>query len=512
MLDAFRPPPIDWASLQPVFPAIVVILTGVVALIIEIVRPKQTNNAIVGASLLGLGVAGYFALGQFGLSRIETLAGMALRDQFGIALQVMLIGSCFLVVLFSEGYLREKRIAFGEFYPLVLWSTSGGMLMVSTNNLAMIFIGLEMLSISLYVLAGLSRSENRSEESALKYFLLGAFASAFLLYGMSFLYGASGSLDLATIGRGWSSYDSSMRALAVFGLGMALIGLGFKSAFVPFHQWTPDVYQGAPTNVTAFMAASSKIAAIGALYRVLDALLPMRDIWIPALFWIAVLTMTVGNLVALVQRDVKRILGYSGISHAGYALVAVLAHGKSPATVGFGATAFYLLAYSLMTIGAFAIVSLAAKGGSEGTRLSDLNGLWRRSPWLAVALVVFMASLIGIPGTVGFVGKLLIFSDSVSSGLTALAVVLAVNSVISVYYYLGIALAAFVSEDEPAPMARPSAGLGLATALCAAGVLAGFLLAEPTLTAITKEPETEAAHAGAPVQSEVVQVTELQSP
>lgn len=500
----FVPPEVTWQTMQPVIPAILVILAGIVAFVFEMVQRKRSNSGAVISSLIGLLIAGWFVASQFGSPAMEVLSGTALRDQMGLALQLLLIGSCFLAVLFSEGYLREKHVNYGECYPLMLWAAAGAMIMVSSKNLLTVFLGLEVLSIALYVLSGLSRSEAKSEESALKYFLLGAFASAFLLYGIAFFYGATGSLHLDAIAKAWTEEPGAMQNLMVFGLGMMLIGLAFKSAFVPFHQWTPDVYQGAPTNVTAFMAASSKIAAIGALYRVLDASAPMREAWLPGLFWIAILTMTVGNLTAVVQRDVKRILAYSSIAHAGYVLVALLAHSKKPDTIGSGSTVFYLFAYSAMTVGAFAVISLIAKAGKEGTRLSDLNGLWKRSPGLAVALVLFMASLIGIPGTAGFMGKLLIFTDAVDAGLTSLAIVLAVNSVISIYYYLGIALAAFVSEEASpdVPVSKPNPGLLAATTLCSMFVIGGFLFSGKLLMAFTEvRRESPVSVMGSPLPS-----------
>ncbi|MBX3117962.1 MAG: NADH-quinone oxidoreductase subunit N [Fimbriimonadaceae bacterium] len=473
----YKPPTIDWQTMLPVF---IVMGTGIVALIIEMLRPKHNNNAIVAASLIGLTVAGYFVCQQFGSDQIETFGATVVRDQFGLAIQLLLIISTGIAILFSDGYLREKRISFGEFYPLVLWSISGAMIMASTKNLLMIFLGIEVLSIALYVLAGLSRKETKSEESALKYFLLGAFASAFLLYGIAFVYGATGTLHLDTIANGLATSQGT-DGLLIFGLGLILIGLGFKAAFVPFHQWTPDVYQGAPTNVTAFMAAGSKIAAIAVLYRVLDAFGGFQAFWLPALFWIAIATMTVGNLVALVQRDVKRILAYSSIAHAGYLLVAILAHAKAPDKVGFTTTVYYLLAYSFMTIGAFAVVSITARKGQEGTRLTDLNGLYRKSPLLGAAMLIFMASLIGIPPAAGFFGKWQIFQDAVAADLVALAIVLAVNSVISIAYYLSIVKAVLIDEGEGdgPPIGKVNGGLRAATIICLAGVIVAGMLLDP---------------------------------
>ncbi|MBS1724473.1 MAG: NADH-quinone oxidoreductase subunit N [Armatimonadetes bacterium] len=462
-------PQIDWSTVMPV---VIVVLTGVAALFVEMFSPRRNNNAIVGVSLAGLAIAGGYVVKQFGMADGPTFGGFILRDQLGLVLQLLLIGVCFVAFLFSEGYLREKRIAFAEFYPLALWSTSGAMLMVTTTNMLELFLGLEVLSIALYCLAGMSRQESKSEESALKYFLLGAFASAFFLMGIAYLYGSSGSLDLAGIGTAIASGKSGLQPMAVFGLGMLLVGIAFKAAFVPFHQWTPDVYQGAPTNVTGFMAAASKIAAFGALIRVLDAAVPIQANWFPAMYWICILTMTVGNLAAVVQKDVKRVLGYSSIANAGYVLVAVLAHIKAPDKVGLGTAVYFLLAYALMTLGSFAVVSLAAKGGKEGTRFSDMHGLWKRAPFAVTCLIVFLASLIGVPFTGGFVGKLLIFSDALAAGMPLLAIVLAVNSVISVYYYLGIMQATFVDDEGAVKTshAKPGLGLNIALLACVVGV------------------------------------------
>ncbi len=479
------PKDLDWLAVMPV---VVVIVTGILALIIEIIRPKQNNNAILGVSLAGLVVAGYFCIAQMGGMASETFGGMVLRDRFGQVFQLLVVLSTALTLLFSETYLRQKRIAFGEFYPMILWSASGAMLMLSTKNLLMVFLGLEILSISLYVLAGLSRNEAKSEESALKYFLLGAFASGFLLYGIALIYGATGSLHLDAIPVAWEVGSTMVRSLLVMGLGLSLVGLCFKSAFVPFHQWTPDVYQGAPTNVTAFMAACSKIAAIGTLFRFLQAFQPMHEMWMPAMFWIAILTMTVGNLLALVQKDLKRILGYSSVAQAGYLLVAILAHVSSPNEVGFTSLAFYLLAYSLMTIGAFAVISIAVNNGKDFTRIKDLNGLWQRNPLAAIFLVIFMVSLIGMPPTAGFLGKLMIFQDAVVAGLMPLAIVLAVNSVLSIYYYLGIAMAAFVNESDASgaetASTKPSVGVTIASALCALGIFAATFAYSPLRTGL----------------------------
>lgn len=465
----FAIPSIEWSALLPI---IIVALTGICAFVVEMFQPKRENTLIVGISLGGLILAAFTLFFQMDQPVYTTAGDLLLRDPFGTAIQWILLVASALTILFSESYLREKRIPFGEFYPLVLWSTVGAMIMSTTSNLLVVFLGLEILSVSLYVMAGMSRSEEKSEESALKYFLLGAFASGFLLYGIAFVYGATGGLDIDFVGAIWVHAEGATKPMLLFGLALMLIGLGFKTSLVPFHQWTPDVYQGAPTNVTAFMATAGKVAAFAALWRVLNAFTPLAHYWVPALCTLAVLTMFVGNFAALVQKDVKRILGYSSISNAGYMLIAIIAHSQNY-RVGGSTLVFFLLSYTLMSLGAFAVVSLAAKNGMEGTKLEDLNGMWKRSPFAALALVVFMASLIGIPPTGGFFAKMLLFFDALQTGYWPLAVVLAVNSVISVFYYLAIARAAFVadSEDSEYKLAKVSPALASVCAVCIVGVL-----------------------------------------
>lgn len=501
-------PTIDWSLFMP---TVVVMLTGIIALIVEMMRPKHNNNLIVGISLAGLASAFVLLLGQLGLDPKTTFSAMVYRDQFGTLLQLILIAAAALSFLFSEGYLRQRRIAFGEFYPMALWSLGGAMIMVSTENLLMLFVGLEVLSIALYCLSGMARGDQRSEESALKYFLLGAFASAFLLYGIAFVYGASGRIDLAGIAIA-STGSEGDNMMAFFGLGLMLVGIGFKAALVPFHQWTPDVYQGAPTNVTAFMSVVSKAAAFGALVRVLTAANGLEHLWFPAMSTIAILTMTVGNLVALVQKDAKRALAYSSVAHAGYILVGVLAHIKMPATVSLSSVIFYLISYTAMTIGAFAMISITAKDGKEGTRTQDLNGMWRKSPYAAGVLFICLISLVGVPPTAGFFGKWAIFDAALTAGLPTLAIALAINSAISAFYYWQIAKAAFI-DDEPAlqtEFAPLNGGLKLTGAICAITVIAIAFVTGPILNAastagkdFTREQREPIIQVGIPQQPPV---------
>lgn len=478
-----KPPEIDWLALRPV---ILVAVTGVLALVIEMFRPKKPNEPIVAVSLIGLATAILAVIQTMTEGFFTTFGGMVFFDGFGSSMQLLILIGAFLSIVFSEGYLREKRIAFGEFYPLALWATAGAMIMATTQNLLMLFIGLEVLSISLYVMAGMSRSETKSEESAMKYFLLGSFATGFFLYGIALIYGGTGTLHLPDVFFALQAGAAGAKALIYFGFTFILIGLGFKAAFVPFHQWTPDVYQGAPTNVTAFMAAASKIAAFAALWRVLQSAGPLQEFWLPVLSWLAVLTMVVGNLIACVQTDIKRILAYSSIAHAGYVLVAVVAHFKDPQQVSATPTIYYLLVYTLATVGAFAVVSLVARNGTERTRLEDLSGLKTRSPFAAWSLVVFTLSLIGVPILPGFFGKLMIFESAIQAQESWLAIVLAATSAISVYYYIAIMRAALVDEGLPSasePM-RPRPGVVTTCVLCLVGFAAVVLFQQHVLPII----------------------------
>lgn len=465
------PAAFDWPAMTPM---LVVFGTGVLAMIIEMLWPRRTNNVIVGTCLLGLlGASG--ALIWNWEKQGESLGGLFMNDRFGQVTQLAIILVTFITLVYSEGYLREKRLPFGEYYPLVLWSAVGGMIMCTSRDLLVVFLGLEVLSIALYVLSGLNSREKRSQESALKYFLLGAFASGFLLYGIALVYGATGTSHVSGIAQLMAireNVDPTNIKLLYAGLSLILVGFGFKAALVPFHMWTPDVYQGAPTAVTGFMAAAVKIAAFTALVRFLDGAISLKDVWLPVLSVLAVLTMTVGNLVALVQRDAKRILGYSSIAHAGYVLAAVVAFGalrSSAEPASYNTIAYYLIVYGVMTIGSFAVLSLTARGGTEGTSLEDFYGMWQKAPFPATMMIIFMASLAGIPPLGGFFAKLWIFQDAVRAGYLWLALILAINSVISVFYYLKIVLALTVQRPElhRTRFAKVNPGLFVACGVCA---------------------------------------------
>jgi len=385
-----------------------------------------------------------------------------------------LIGTAaILVCALSADYLNGLRIHHGEYYALLLVAVAGMILMVAAVDLMMVFLGLEMMSIPIYVLAGFDRRKLRSNEAALKYFIIGSFASGVMLYGMALLYGATGATDFDGIRAGFDAGNG----LAVVGLGLLVVGFAFKIASVPFHQWTPDVYEGAPTSVTAFMAVTVKVAAFMALLRVLGGTLdgpvaPLQDI----LWVMAAATMIVGNLMAVIQDNVKRMLAYSSVAHAGYLLIGLVAGGDE----AHAALLFYLFVYVFMTLGAFTVMVVLAHRGKEAERFDDFSGLGAQRPALAALMVLFMLSLAGIPGTGGFIAKFSLFAAAVKAGQVPLVILAVVMSLVSVFYYLRLPVVMYMREpsDEPRRMTT-SSGEGFALLVCAALVLVlGFFPSE----------------------------------
>jgi NADH-quinone oxidoreductase subunit N len=370
---------------------------------------------------------------------------MVALDGFRFAMSTVILIGAILAVMLSLGYLRRERIVVPEYYLLVLLAVLGMMFMAGGADLIVVFLGLELMSVSVYVLAGINRRSVFAAEASLKYFLLGAFASGFLLYGIALLYGATGTTNLTLIFVEIASLNLESNPMLLAGVALLLVGFGFKVAAVPFHMWTPDVYDGAPTPVTAFMAAAVKAAAFAALLRILfQALGPVEVVWSEAAWWLAAVTMVVGNLVALTQRQLKRMLAYSSIGHAGYLLVAV----ASGSELGAAALLYYLLVYTLMTVGGFAVLAALGRDGEREVLIDDLNGLAGSRPWLAFAMTVFMLSLLGFPGTAGFIGKWYILSAAVESDLWTLAIVLVGASVVSAGYYLPVIMAMYMKPPH----------------------------------------------------------------
>lgn len=404
---------------------------------------------------------------RMGLGITTAFGKMLSVDPLGDTATVALLLTGFLAALLAWTYLKNRGIDHGEYYALLLFSVSGAVLMASAGDLIVVFLGLEVMSFGLYVLAGFARTEARSQEASLKYFLLGAFASAFLLYGIALVYGGTQSTDLEQV-RAVLSRTAGHPPMILAGVALILVGLGFKAALVPFHQWTPDVYEGAPTSATAFMAVAAKIGAFVAILRVFDSLVALQGSWLPAVQALAVLSMVFGNLLAVAQTNVKRMLAYSSIAHAGYLLVAVAAaaHGASgfsgseARSLAMNGAMFYLYAYAFMTLGAFGVLVYLTGRGRDIQRIEDLRGLARRDGLAAYGMLFFMLSLGGIPPTMGFMGKWMIFNAALHAGEVALAVVMALTSVIAVYYYLRIVWVMCFEEPVGEPLAEPISRAG----------------------------------------------------
>lgn len=456
-------------------PGIVAITYGAAALALTI--GLAGSPPVLHSWLAGLGALGALVLTAWqafvpmqlsidGMVAVSALEGSVALDGIALFTRVTVYATTLLVLPLGHAYLRDREVHRPEFEPLLLLSAAGMAVLGAANDLITFFVALEVLSIALYVLSGLARRDRRSQEAAIKYFVMGAVASAILLYGMALLYVATGTLDLPAIGDAVSLFTTPYRVV-VIGMILVTVGLGFKVALVPFHAWTPDVYEGAPTNVTAFMAAATKAAAFAGLLRVyVTAFGPLTELWVPVLAVLAAVTMLYGALVALVQQDVKRILAYSALSHAGYAAIGVAA--ASPE--GVSGTLWYLLTYAVSTLAAFGAVIAVERRGRASVTLGDLRGLGRTSPALAGILTVAMLSLAGVPPLAGFIGKLQVFSAGVQSGLTWLVVVGVVSSVIAGFFYLRIMGMMFLEEPvegalEPAYSTGWSLGVNLAAVL-----------------------------------------------
>ncbi|HEY3012434.1 MAG TPA: NADH-quinone oxidoreductase subunit N [Gemmatimonadales bacterium] len=401
------------------------------------------------------------------------LAQMVALDPFRYAASAIVLLSAGGSILLSLGYLERELLLAPEYYPLVLLATAGMLFLAGAEDLIVLFLGLEVMSVAVYVLAGYNRGNASSSEAALKYFLIGAFASGFLLYGIALVYGATGTTNLSLIGAQLAGGELSI--MAALGLGLLLIGFGFKVAAVPFHMWAPDVYDGAPTPVTAFMATGVKAAAFAALVRVIMEGFPSaHGLWQPVIAGLAIASMVIGNLVALAQRTLKRMLAYSSIAHAGYLLVAVW-----PGTrLGSGAVLLYLAAYGLTTLASFGFLAALGRGGERNVTYDDIAGLAANRPWVALGLSICMLSLLGFPGTFGFIGKWYILSAVVAEGQVILPVVLVLTSVISAGYYLPVIMSVYMKaapDDEAYRGVRLSpAAAGAIAVSVAAVVVFGF--------------------------------------
>jgi NADH-quinone oxidoreductase subunit N len=458
---------INWIA---VLPQLILSGAACIILVVSAGRRGRAGNGMLWLSILAavaaLAAAWMMQPGE------PAFAGSVAVDGVSRILYILLAFSALMTLLITAGYTGRWEVESGEYYALILFATTGMMAMACGLDLVTIFIGLEVASISQYILAAFRWHRPQATEASVKYLLLGAFASGFLLYGIALTYGATGSTNLREIADFLGEGSLVRNPLLLTGIGLMMVGLGFKVSAVPFHMWTPDVYQGAPTAVTAFMSAGPKLAVVTALLRILgfgfDA---VRADWVILVWWLAVLTMVVGNVMALVQNDIKRLLAYSAIAHAGYLLVALVAG----AELGGIGILYYLVVYALTTLGAFGVVALARTEDDSGTRLESFAGLGYARPWLGAAMAVFMFSLAGIPPTAGFVGKFYIFAGAVQEGHVLLAVIGVMASLVSIYYYLRVVVVMYMRptpEGEPA-LQPANAAISFALALAVVGI---FLL------------------------------------
>jgi len=452
----FQAPAIDYLVLLPL---LLVAGAGMVIMLLDLLwHDERATRAAPVLAMVGLfgGLITSALLWNSSRSAFTPPGGtpMLLADNFAVAFNVILAVTGILTVLLSVDYLRRTGHDRPEFYMLMLFSLSGMMLMGMANDLILIFMGLELLSIPLYIMSGLAWPRVESEESAMKYFVLGAFSSAILVYGIALVYGATGTTALPGIVAAVAA-AGEVTLLLVAGAALILVGFAFKIAAVPFHMWTPDVYEGAPTVVTAFMSVGSKVGGFAALLRILIVALPaLGETWTTAISVMAALTLIVGNLLAIVQPNIKRMLGYSSIAHAGYILIAVAASARNPE--GISAALFYLLAYAFTNLGAFAVVVAVERREQEGVLLDDYKGLGKRYPWVAICMAFFMLSLTGIPPTGGFAAKFFVFRTAIEADLLWLTLIGVVTSVISGYYYLRVVFLMYMYDGEREMTLRPA--------------------------------------------------------
>lgn len=448
-------------DLRPVMPEAVLAILALSILMLDLVIKRKETIAFL--SIASVAAATYFLAGSLG----TTFNGMFVSDGYSTFFKLVFFLNVVLTILVSARYIEIEKVNFGEYYSLILFSTLGMMIMASSGDLIVLYLGLELMALSAYILAGFIKYDLKSNEAAIKYFLLGAFASALLLYGTAMIYGLTGTTDIRAIsgfitGSGLSGNPALTLSIIFFAVAFL-----FKIAAVPFHMWAPDVYEGAPTSVTAFMSVGPKAAGFAVLGRVfLTAFGSVRVEWAALFIPIAILTMAVGNIVALSQTNIKRMLAYSSIAHAGYVLLGII----SGTPEGLASVLNYLLIYAFMNIGAFAVVILLRSEGFKGDSISDYEGLAKTHPLAAAVMLVFMFSLTGIPPTAGFMGKFYVFMSAVNAGYTWLVIIAVIFSAISAYFYLRIVMYMYMREPRQTVQLALSSGIGLALAIAVAAV------------------------------------------
>ncbi len=440
---------------QAIWPLIFLTVWACVLLLVDLFISKERKGITALLSALGLALTLGFTLTQIGQG-ITAFQGMVVLDGFAVFVNALLLVTGLLGVALAYGYVKRMGLERGEYYTLLLFSVTGMMWMAQAADLIVVFLALELLSIPLYVLAAFARPRAESEEAGLKYFLLGAFATGFVVYGTALVYGATGSTNLVAIVERAAPGSENLLLLSI-GAALILVGFGFKVAAVPFHMWTPDVYQGAPSAVTAFMSSGAKIAGFAALLRVFATAFPSISVDMTDILWVlAAATMILGNVIAIAQTNIKRLLAYSSIAQAGYILMAFVPYGNpdvAPNSIAAGL--FYLVAYVITNFGAWGVVIALERSEGRGLELTDYAGLARKHPLLAAAMAVFMLSLIGLPPTLGLVGKIYLFSAVIDGGFYGLAIIGVLTSVVSAYYYLRVVVIIYMRDGDPQTQREP---------------------------------------------------------
>jgi NADH-quinone oxidoreductase subunit N len=455
---------LQFPNLGPVMPELFMTVLALVLLLADLFLIKK-KGVLAALSILGVGVVAFTLIGSSG----STFGGMFISDGYSSFFKIIFFINLILSVLISIKYIGIERVNFGEYYSLITLSTLGMMVMASAADLIVLYLGLELMALSTYILAGFIRHDIKSNEAALKYFLLGAFSSAFLLYGISLIYGLTGTTDIKAIALYITEKGIVGNPALSLSMTLFAVAFGFKIAAVPFHMWAPDAYEGAPTSITAFMSVGPKAAGFAVLGRVLMiAFATLKFEWILILIPLSILSMAVGNIVALAQTNIKRMLAYSSIAHAGYALIGIIAAN----TDGLASMMNYLMIYAFMNIGAFAVIIMLRTEGFKGDTITDYEGLAKTHPFLSALMLIFMFSLTGIPPTAGFIGKLYVFMSAINAGYTWLVLVAVVFSVISAYFYLRIVMYMYMREPKVEVATSKSGTLGVALGVTAVMVLA----------------------------------------
>jgi NADH-quinone oxidoreductase subunit N len=460
---------LDAANLDAIVPMLCVTLAALAAMGAEAFRRRDEPAPVGVLSALGLvGLAGAAVSSVLLWNRGTVGFGVIVADNFGLFVTLILVAVGALTLLFSSSIVARDDIPAGEYYALVLFAIVGMMMMATATDLLVVFIALEILSLSVYVLTGIRRDNMQGTEAAFKYFLLGAFSSAFFLYGVAFTYGITGSTRLPAIGAYLSTHAMTENPLILVAMGFLLVGFAFKISAVPFHMWTPDAYEGAPAIVTGFMSTGVKAAAFAAFARVfLSSFEPYKADWAPVVVVLAAATMVLGTVVGVAQTNLKRMLAYSSIAHGGYLLVGLVAAND----VGKAAILFYLLAYSVTNLAAFGVIALLGTRERGNDELRDYSGLWHSHPGLAALMTVSLLSLGGLPPTVGFIGKWYVFSAAVSAGYYGLAIIGVLTSVVSVFFYLRVVVMMYMSDRQTDRVLPPVTGLGMAALAIAIGAI-----------------------------------------